>query len=406
MDRRRASLLVGCVAAILVGGAVVWYEMPATRPDPSHQGAIPEKWEFTATGAVAGALALGDDGTLYVTSVDGFLYALDSSGKLQWKFEAGRMQSGPTLGPDGIVYLENSEELIYAVDHSGNKVWSTGGGPYADTNIGSVAAAADWNDLYTFWRGGLRALHLSDGKIDWSAGTGFKNYPSVSILPNGRVVYPGVGRIDAVDSDGRTVWQYPAIDPPLTTDVLLRNGGRPPQGNFWLESGIAVGADGTLYAGAGDSRMVAISPSGTFVWEFKTKPGSINRATPLIAQDGTIYFGSGDGNLYALDANGNQRWALDAGAAIDATPLLAEDGTIYVLNNTGLRTVSPEGKELAHVDINAAIEVAPTLGPDGTVYVGCHTGKILAFAGNHGGLMKSPWPKFQADLANSGRASR
>jgi hypothetical protein len=28
----------------------------------------------------------------------------------------------------------------------------------------------------------------------------------------------------------------------------------------------------------------------------------------------------------------------------------------------------------------------------------------VAFAGAHGGLMHSPWPKFQGDIANSGRS--
>jgi outer membrane protein assembly factor BamB len=88
------------------------------------------------------------------------------------------------------------------------------------------------------------------------------------------------------------------------------------------------------------------------------------------------------------------------------TPMLAKDGTVYVLNGVELLAVSPEGKVLATatVAINGGVESSPTLAPDGTVYVASLEGKIMAFAGTHGGLMDSPWPKFQGGLSNSGRA--
>jgi FOG: WD40-like repeat len=392
------------VAAILIAGLVVWYELSGTKSVVPEQSAIPEKWHFKATGRITGALALADDGTLYATSEDGFLYALDPTGKLQWKFQVGPTVGGPAVGADGSIYVSNAKQEIYAIDHSGNKLWMAGGGPYADQNTGNTAAAIDSNYLYAFWRGLLRAVRLRDGYFQWPAGMGFKNYASVSILPNGLVVYPGVGRVDAVGSEGKTVWEYPEPNPPITVDLLLANNGRPPRGNFWLESGIAVSPDGTMYAGAANSTMVAISPEGVFLWDFKSKPGSVNRATPLISIDGTIYFAAGDGGLYALNADGTQKWAVEIRAPIIATPMLAVDGTIYVATGAALVAVSSEGKILAQVPLDQEADSFPTLGPDGTIYVASLSGKIMALAGTHGALMNSSWPKFQADLANSGRA--
>lgn len=263
----------------------------------------------------------------------------------------------------------------------------------------------------------------------------------MAILSNGLIVYPGAGRVDAVDSAGRTVWQYPVMDPPLSADNVLNDGGHPPMGKFWLDSGIAVGADGTFYACAVDepgnerranSRLIALAPDGTYKWEFRTRTLSFNRAAPVISTDETVYFGSGDGTLYALSLNGTKKWAVNTGAEIVAT-MLAEDGTIYVVNSGALIAVSPEGKlltrnpiagilETPHTQVMAisleqrkvltkipfdtSVATFPTLAPDGTVYVGSHGGKIMAFAGTHGGLMNSPWPKFQGDLANSGRSPR
>jgi len=364
--------------------------------------AIREKWHF-ASGPVTSALALADDGTLYAASEDGFVYALDPSGELQWKFEAGPMQASPVVGADGTIYVSNEDQLIIAIFRSGVREWAAGGGPYADKRAGSTAAAVDQKYLYTPWRGEIHAFRLTTGTIDWDAGFGYKNSGSISILASGVIVYPGVGRMDAAYWQGQIVWQYPPMDPALTTDMLLKNGGHPPQGNFWQDSGIAVGADGTLYTCATNSRLVALTSDGHFKWDFRTPGDSTNRATPVLASDGTIYFASGDGSLYALDHDGKKKWSLDTGGGLSATPVLAEDGTIYLLNGA-LMEISPEGKLLAQTVINGAGLSSPTLAPDGTVYVGSHAGMIYAFSGTHGGLMDSPWPKFQADLANSGRA--
>jgi len=383
-----------------------WSRSTQQRGAAAGSPDFPKKWEFTAGGPISAALALGENGSLYVASEDGFLYALDPAGTLQWKFEAGPLAEAPAIGTDGTIYVANRNQQIYSINPSGTQHWVWGGGPYADKNSLWRGGALDDNYYYTPWRGQLRAIRLSTGVAGWPTGMGFETEGSVSILPNGLIVFPGVGRLDAAEAGGRTSWQYPVMNPPLTTDMLMKNGGHPPAGNFWLESGIALGATGTLYAAAGGSHLVAISPAGTLQWEFKTPGNSTNRATPVIGGDGTIYFACGDGHLYAVNADGAQKWALQTGASIAATPLLAEDGTVYVLSSRELLAVSPEGKLVARVDFPGGDKSSPTLGPDGTLYVAAHTGRIVAFSTSHGPLMSSsPWPKFQRDLANSGRAA-
>ena len=402
------------LGAIFIGVFVVntyWLHTYFPRYAPSKKGsrekaaAIPEKWEFTKAGPISAALALGDDGMVYAASEDGFLYAIDALGNLQWKFSAGRMQAAPVLGADGTIYLSNDDQSIFAVNHTGAQQWVTGGGPYANKGMGAVSGAIDQTYLYTPWRGLLRAVRLTYGTFSWPAGYGFQTGGSISKLANGLIVYTGAGRLDAVDSTGRTQWEYPVMNPPLTVDMITKNGGHVPVGNFWLDSPIAVGDDGTIYFCAVDSRLMALTGDGQLKWEFKTKTHSVNRASPVIAVDGTIYFASGDGRLYALQPDGTQKWAFDAGGvAISATPLLAEDETVYVVNDAGLFAISPEGKLLAHAIAGGSVKSSPTMAPDGTIYIAGRTGKIVAYSGGHGGLLNSAWPKFQAGPANSGRA--
>ncbi len=402
------------VAAIIIGGVItssISSHLIATRfgspGKPIHTQAPPiqQKWKFSASGPISAALALGDDGTVFAASEDGFVYAVDSTGKLKWKFSAGRVRIAPVLGADDTVYVTNEDQLIFAINHDGTQRWSNGGGPYADKGMGTIAPAIDQNHLYTPWRGQLRALRLSDGTFDYPTGYGFERNGSVIILPNRLVVYDGRGRMDAADSTGRTQWEYPVMNPPVTVDMITRTHGFIPNGNFWLESPMAVGDDGTIYACVPDSRFVAISSEGRFKWEFKTKIHTVNSASPVIATDGTIYFGSHDGILYALRPDGTLKWSFDAaGGPISAAPILAQDETIYFVNDTALMALSPDGKLLAQFPVDARAYSSPTLAPDGTVYVAWQEGNILAFAGTHGGLLNSAWPKFQAGPANSGRA--
>ncbi len=414
----RWMLIAG--AAVIIGGAIAGslslhlfsggnprHAAPQLAASSRSQ-TIPMKWEFTASGPISASLALADDGTVYAATEDGFLYAVDASGKQQWKFNAGPMVASPVLGADGTIYVTNEDQLIFAVSHAGAERWVNGGGPYAAKDMGSITAAIDQSRLYTPWRGPLRAIRLADGRFDWPTGYGFQHGGSVAMLPDAIVVYSGVGRMDAADSTGRTQWEYPVMNPPVTVDMITKTGGRIPSGNFWLDSAMAIADDSTIYVCATDSRLVAINGAdGHFKWEFKTKTHVANHASPVIAADGTIYFASGDGTLYALLSDGTQKWALDlAGGAISAAPILAEDETIYVVTPTGLVAASPEGKLLAQSSAGAGGDSSPTLGADGTIYVASRAGKITAFSGTHGGLQNSAWPKFQAGPANSGRARR
>ena len=399
------------VGAMIIGSVLVntyWLHRfyPRVSVGPAavdNAPPIQQKWQFTGAGVITAALALNIDGTVYAASEDGNVYAIDSSGNLQWKFNAGPVTTAPALGVDGTIYVTNGDQRIFAINPTGTQQWANGGGPYADKQMGWIAAALDQTHLYTPSRGQMRAIRLIDGTFDWPTGIGLQRGGSVSILPDGLVVYPGYGRLDAADATGRTQWEYPVMNPPLNTDMIASR--RIPIGNFVLESAMAVGDDSTIYACIVDSRLVAVTADGRFKWEFKTKTSSRNRAAPVIAVDGTIYFASGDGTLYALNADGTQKWALEtAGGSISVTPILAEDGTIYIVNATALIAVSPDGKILAKSPVDGSVESSPTIAPDGTIYVAWHSGKISAFAGGHGGLMNSSWPKFQATLANSGRS--
>jgi outer membrane protein assembly factor BamB len=394
--------LLGVVIALVVAALLFffWRKPSASKSVPSAGvPTIEKKWEFTAGGKIFGALATADDGTLYAAAEDGFVYALDGSGTQQWKTYVGPTRSAPAVGSDGAIYIANNNGRVMALNHSGTVRWTAE--VYQGNTWGENGSAVGRDYLYVPARGNLCAVRLSNGQVDWQSRWGGEQWGAVTLLPDGTTLSPGRGRLNGIDSRGEIVWQYPA----LTEEAIRNNGGYPPPGAFFVNTGIAVDSNRTLYAGIGREKLVAMAPDGTPKWELKIPGGyELNRATPVISADSTIFFAGADAKLYAVDSFGTTKWSLALDGPIPATPALAQDGTIFVMHGRFLSAVSPDGKILSQVIIGSGAQSSPTLAPDGTVYVATYDAKVIAYTGGHGGLMNSPWPKYQADLANTGAA--
>jgi outer membrane protein assembly factor BamB len=357
---------------------------------------IPKKWEITLGARSDGALALADDGTIIAACQDGYVYAVDANGALQWKTYIGATQASPSIGSDGAIYIANNNGSVYALNRSGSIRWQSV--VYRGNTVGHNAAAIGSSFLFTPSRDGLKAVNLSDGRVEWSAGIGAEQWGAVTLLADGTVLFGGRGRLNAVSTHGDMLWQYPR----LTDEALQRNGGFPPPASFAVVSGITPGPDHILFMGMGRNELAAVGQDGALRWQYDSRGTSLNTASPIIAPDGTIYFAHADGHLYAFDSLGSKKWDLEMAAAVAATPLLAADGTIFVLGGHYLYAVTPTGQVLAQHDVGSTITSSPTLAPDGTVYVLNELGMLAAYSGGHGGLSDSPWPKFQADQANTG----
>jgi outer membrane protein assembly factor BamB len=396
--RQKQTLAV--VIALLAFATFFYFWRRPAGNSPASKGlpTLTKKWEFTGSGQFIGALALADDGTVYAASDDGFVYALDTSGTLQWKIYIGPTKSSPSIGPDGAIYISNSNGKVFAVNHSGVIRWSTV--IYDGFTGGQNGSALGRDDLYIHSRDGLYALRLSNGQVDWSSLWGGDQWGSVTLLPDGTLLSPGRGRLNALDSRGELSWQYPS----LSEEATKRNGGYPPPGSFFVNSGMAVDNTRTLYTAIDRTRMAAIALDGSFKWDLPAKSYEINHATPVISIDGTIYFGSTEGALIAVDSSGATKWTLQLPNYLRATPVLAQDGSLFVHSGSWLWVISADGKILSKSEAGTGAESSPTLGPDGTLYVATTNSKIIAFKGAHGPLMNSPWPKYQADIANSGNS--
>ena len=181
----------------------------------------------------------------------------------------------------------------------------------------------------------------------------------------------------------------------------------------WIESGLCIGNDGTIYFGSFDRYLYAINPDGSLKWKYKTNGGIWS--TPAIAEDGTIYIGTFGDYLYAINPDGALKWNFWAGsqASITSSPAIAPDGTIYfgamgpnLEQELGrIYAIKPDGSEKWHYDTDYWIVSDPAIGDDGTIYVG--SGDAYLYALRPDGTLRwrfktGDWVKAHPSIADDG----
>jgi len=149
-----------------------------------------------------------------------------------------------------------------------------------------------------------------------------------------------------------------------------------------IEGTAAIGTDGTIYVGSNDKNFYAINADGTKKWTLTT--GGMINSSPVIGADGVIYFGADDHKLYAVNPNGTLKWPnpFTAGSTIDSSPAIGMDGTIYVgVDDMQLYAINPDGTKKWTCSVgDMVMKASPAIGADGTIYMGSYMGKLFAIA--------------------------
>ncbi|MCD6468357.1 MAG: PQQ-binding-like beta-propeller repeat protein, partial [Thermoplasmata archaeon] len=195
-----------------------------------------EKWYYDTGFWVYDSPAI-NNGTVYIDSNDGYLYALyTNNGTLKWRYRAvGDVYSAPTIGDDGTIYVGSTNGYLYAIN--------------------------------------------PNGTLKWRYPTGRLGGSSPSLAKN-ETIYVGSnpGYIYAINPDGTLKWKYKTGDDVLSSPAIDKNG--------------------IIYVGSTDRTFYALNPNGTLRWKYSTS--SYITSSPAIGEDGTIYFASWDGYLYAI----------------------------------------------------------------------------------------------------------
>ncbi len=366
-----------------ITGTSVWprfqRDMGSTGQSPvdtsSTTGTL--EWPYDIAGSSAGIpspASIGADGTIYVGSSAGILYAFTpTTGALKWTYPTvsggSFYNSAPAIGADGTIYIANSN--LYALSPKGALDWSAtnlGGGP--------PAIGADGTIYENGANGNLYALSPTNGSVKWSYPIGsISNAPAIG--ENGMIyisgyAFPqnGIVGFTAVTATNGYTYEFAA------------NGELIWSSNVSSGSSVAIGADGTLYMASNSSTLYALSPTGAQKWSYTTD-GPIE-GSPAIGTDGTIYIGTFNltsNDVYALNPDGSLKWAINLADRMLGSPAIGADGTIYMVGLTGtLYALRPADGSVrwSYAGGGSGGASFPVIGLDGTIYYGNANGTFFA----------------------------
>lgn len=90
-----------------------------------------DNWNLAAPigGAFHSSPAIGPDGTVYIGSDDGKVYAINgANGSVKWTFATGgAVQSSPAIDSNGTIYVGSAGKGLYAISSSGTQKWLLAG---------------------------------------------------------------------------------------------------------------------------------------------------------------------------------------------------------------------------------------------------------------------------------------
>lgn len=375
---------------------IVLFMLTILCPVALWAGEGEKKWVFPAegtVGSITSSPAIGPDGTIYVGSDDGKVYAVQPNGTKKWEFETGgAVSSSPAVGYFGGVlriYVGSEDKKVYAIDSDGKEQWKfeTGGiisSSPAISNSGIIYVGSEDNKVY--------AIKVDGTAVggEWPFVTEGKVTSSPAVGSDG-IIYVGSDdhKLYAIKSTGKQNWVFP-------------------NSTAAISSSPAIGSDGTIYVGSEDKNVYAIDPANGTIkdgWPFTT--GGAVSSSPVVGTDGIIFVGSGDRNLYAIKSDGTQSWVfLDADEAIRSSPAIGSDGTIYVGSDDGiLYAIKSDGTEKWEFVTpgGGTVSSSPTIGFGGDVYVGSEDGKLYAIESSSTRLADVAWPKFNHDVRSTAR---
>jgi outer membrane protein assembly factor BamB len=231
---------------------------------------------------------IGPDGTIYLAASNpetarGAVIALNPDGSEKWRYEVGsRIPFSPTLGPDGTIYVGARNGNLYALNPDGSLKWQK--------NLGAVtsSAAVDAEGMiYLGTSTGYQALSPADGRQVWTYFPVDGEADSTPTLGRGGRIYltSNSNELYALDPDGTRVWTFSAEEEE--------------EKEVHFSSPITLDAGRVIYAGTREGELFAVNPDGSLRWRFPLPEGGMVLIGPAIGADGTLYAGAGS-NLYAV----------------------------------------------------------------------------------------------------------
>jgi outer membrane protein assembly factor BamB len=360
------------------------------------QPAVEVKWGISCgtgtTEANSPALSVSGDTVYFVNGTAGKLYAFNASdGTEVWNFTLNVAKSNPartnvSVGNDGTVYVpvgsnDNNPAYLYAVNSNGTEKWKYEIGSGA--NIAYIAPAITKDgDILVGNTGANGALHW----VDKENGT-----KKAYVKPQGGVLGAIVASLDNVayvqsGNNGFNAYNLNEINDELVPAHL--GTYKPVEDNFYSAGSPAIGKDGNFLAAGGTGRIVSLhidnTLSNNWVYPSGTNLSKIEQSGVAIGADGTLYVaGSENKKIYALNPGGTLKWEFATDGNAQSVPAVDNKGYIHFGDDSGKyyiledKTTGAEQLYKATLSNSSAtatrIWSSPAIAGDGSIYFAVNT---------------------------------
>ncbi|MCC6872762.1 MAG: PQQ-like beta-propeller repeat protein [Sandaracinaceae bacterium] len=242
-------------------------------------------WRIHTDGDVDSAVAVADDGSLRFTAGN-HVWAVGADGVVRWRFRAPRqfLLGGPAIADDGTTYVGSTDGKLYAIAADGRMRWAV-------ATRGDITASPAIGDDGTIYVGSddRRVYAVTpEGRVRWSVDVEGYVRAAVALGRDSSVLVPTFGprpRIVCLSSvDGTTRWYFP-----VGTAAATDSG---------VASAPLLDVEGNVYFGGHDEFVYSLGPDGDMRWIYRAH-GRVD-GTPTLLDDGTLLIGADDGRLYAL----------------------------------------------------------------------------------------------------------
>ena len=239
-------------------------------------------WCYEIPGNIFSSPCLVDKKTIVVGSTESDIYALDMySGVLRWVFETeGEVWSSASYNGKEI-FIGSDDGFIYSLDTDGKLLWKTKLNGKLRSSSPCLSHYYHDQDPCIFmgtYTGGMFCLNQLNGTIKWS------KYISRPVMASPATINDKVffatsnNKIYCLQvNDGSQIWDFETCDRIWSSPCLTEYGN-------------------TIFFGSLDSHIYGIDiDSGNQTWKFPTM--SMIDSSPAIA-NGMMFIGSRDGLLY------------------------------------------------------------------------------------------------------------
>ncbi|NOY07725.1 MAG: PQQ-binding-like beta-propeller repeat protein [Spirochaetes bacterium] len=234
------------------------------------------RWVFKSDRKITGNLAIGNTGNIYFPC-GSVLYSIDYRGRLIWRYGlAGRITAGPVADINGSVYAGTDNGRFYAVKGNGGKLWKLRipgtvslviAGKQGRIYIGSSGITSADRGGFVLWNynfpGRVRGiLESNDGSIVTATRKG--KFYRISASGKKQVEFDSgikIKSLSVLTENGNVLF---ISEKGILYSVYMRKNSLKQRavkefyGRQGEISGIALSADGIVYAGSADWILTAL----------------------------------------------------------------------------------------------------------------------------------------------------